>query len=865
MKTKATKYYLVVLLSIFSVLSLTAMGVEGAIYITTSDNLNNAYEPIPDYDMGSSRCVFNDDPVHPIEFDIELNGPLPTNNAYLSLFILDVDWPNEVDEIYFNGHLLGYAIGQNALNYSSFFVIPNISWVRQGKNTVKVLVDKHNVGHWCADVVSGQLIIDEGTGTGTAQIRTANLDRTTYNFGESGTVNLEIDTSLASQTVRIEIILKDPIGNNIAFDTNSAGKNWTIVSNNDEPYVWNFRMPATGMEGIWTVYIAVYDAATGLFQSFRSLSFQIGTTSPGPIVSSITPNSMRERVGTAVTISGSNFVVGSTRCQIGGIDLLSLLVIDSNTITANVPPQLPIGTHSLVCSTPYGVSTLYDVFTVYAVAPEINVEPPSHDYGELQVGQRGSKTFTISNTGSSEVAIYDIGVYAVISPQVQNNKVYHDAKAVINDRNELIYLNHRLDNRVSYNGNITQSTSTTAPTFDYQKVTDNCTGITLMSGQVCTFTIDFSPRSAGIKRGEVSIFYNHPSSPYFTVSLFGKGIQANSFAFVANSLEDTVSVVDFGNAREVTKINTGSKPMGVVTIPHLKKVYITNYLSHNVTVIDGNNNNIKTIPVGANPLGIAKNPFGTRVYVGNYGDNTICEIDTSTDTVTRYYDLRGYAYGITGIVVSLDGSILYAASYANSILISLNLSTEEIRFVTVGKGPYGVAIHHGVALYPTGSTIYTADYANNTVSIISVAGSHMVFEGHVNIGGRPVGLAVNSSGGAVYVTDYDYNGIKYFDTQTRSVISISVPNLIQPFGIALDGQSGSLLVTFRGSNKLYNASMATEINVGQSPTSFGNGFIGPIDIVLPSISNNYLRTFNNQLSTRPVHNYDGILMPPHEE
>ncbi len=860
MKTNTAKYYIVLLLSILSILSLTGIGVEGAIYITTSDNLNNAYEPIPDYDMGSSTCVFNTYSIHPIEFDIDLNGPLPTNNAYLSLFILDVDWPYEVDEIYFNGHLLGHAIGQNNLNYSSFFVIPNISWVRQGKNTIKVLVDKNNVGIWCADVVSGQLMIDEGTGYGTAQIRTANLDRTNYNFGESGSVSLEIDTTLASQTVRIEIILKDPIGNNIAFDTNSAGKNWTVVSNNDEPYVWNFSMPSSGQEGIWTVYIAVYDVSTGRFQSFRSLSFQIGTTNPAPIISSITPNSMRQGAMTSVTISGSNFVVGSTSCQIGGIDLLSLLVIDSNTITANVPTQLPLGTHSLVCSTPYGVNTFFEAFTVYTVAPEINVEPSSHDYGELPVGQSRSKTFTVSNTGSSEVTIYDIGVYAVISPQIQNNKKgRYDSQAVINDRNELLYLNHRLDSRVSYNGNITQSTSTTAPTVDYTKVSDNCTGITLMSGQDCTFTIDFLPRTAGIKRGEVSIFYNHPSSPYFNVSLFGKGIQANSFAFVTNSSEDTVSVVDFGNAREVTKINTGSKPMGVLTIPHLKKVYITNYLSHNVTVIDGNNNRIKTIPVGANPLGLAKNPLGTKVYVGNYGDNTICEIDAATDMVTRYYDLRGYAYGITGIVVSMDGSILYAASYANSILISLNLTTEEIRFVSVGRGPYAIALH------PTGSTIYTADYANNTVSIIGVAGSHMVFEGHVNIGGRPVGLAPNPSAGTVYVAVYDTNEIKYFDTQTLSVSSISVPNLIQPFGITIDGQSGTLLVTFRGSNKLYNASRAIEIDVGQSPTSFGNDFIGQIDIVLPSITTNNIRLFNNQISAQPVYNYNGILKPPHDE
>lgn len=858
MKRKLIKETLFLLLSIFSMLLISSTISESAIYITRSDNLNNAGEPIPDYDMGSYICVFNDDPIHPIEFNINLTGALPKNNAYLSLFILDVDWPYEVDEIYLNGHLLGYAIGQNNLNYSSFFVIPDISWIKEGNNTIKVLVDRNSSGSWCADVVSGQLIIDEGSGSGPAAIRTATLDRTTYNFGSNGTVNLEVDTTLTSQRVRIEMILKDPTGNNIDFDTNMAGKDWVISSNRDEPYSWQFKIPSTGKEGIWTIYIAIYDVSTGVFQSFKSLSFQIGQGNPPPTLTSITPNQGQLGQATSVTIKGFNFVANMTSCSLGGLPISNILVIDGNTITGNVSPQLPIATHNLICTTPYGSAELKNAFSVVFNEPQITVSPASHDYGEIKIGQSSSKVFTITNTGGKNVNIYDVGVYGVITPSANNNTTRDNP--ILNDRNELIYANHLVDSKVSYISTISQSASTTAPTREFIKTFDNCIGMTLLIGQSCNFTIEFSPKSGGIKKGEVSIFYNHSSRPYYAVSLNGSSPVVNTYAFVANSGEDTLSVVDFINGAEVTKINTGSKPMAVAVVSSLNKVYVSNYLSNTVTVISDNTANIKTIAVGANPLGLAVNPTGSKVYVANYGDNTICEIDTVTDMVTRYYDLRNYAYGVVGLVVSPDGGTLYATSYSNSIVIAINLNTEEKSFVITGKGPYGIALH------PNGSVLYTSNYADGSISVISVSGINMSYDGNIFIGRTPISLAPTSLGDKVYVSDYSSNSLKGFHTNSLIPFEISDPNIVRSFGVAIDDKTGNVVLTLRGVNKLYNASKALPVNVGNSPTSFGNNFLGFINIVSSplNVNGNQFRQ-NDVINLTPIYNYNNLLIPPHEE
>ena len=49
------------------------------------------------------------------------------------------------------------------------------------------------------------------------------------------------------------------------------------------------------------------------------------------------------------------------------------------------------------------------------------------------------------------------------------------------------------------------------------------------------------------------------------------------------------------------------------------KIYVGNYSSGNVTVIDGTNNSTATVAAGTNPQAIAVNPVTNKVNVANYG------------------------------------------------------------------------------------------------------------------------------------------------------------------------------------------------------------------------------------------------------
>ena len=315
-----------------------------------------------DGDLGS--CIFNTSGNHPIEFNIFIDEALPQSSAYLSLFVEDVDWPDEVNEVFLNGNSLGYITGEDELNYSTMFIIPDISWLRWGNNLIQIDVDQLNVGNWCARVNSGQIVTDYQGAQADASVRSLDSDTAVYSYSDLVTIDAEVDTIVASQTTRLELILRDPNGTIIDFDTNTAAHSWVITGSDDEPYQWQFNLPASGVDGFWAVTLTVYDEVSGLFQDTVTVTFAVPDgTLLEPSVSSITPDNGDEAQTTAVTIAGSNFDAGTT-CTVGGAALTSLVFVNNTTITAVVPVSLSPAAHDVVCTNSYGSGTLASGFTV---------------------------------------------------------------------------------------------------------------------------------------------------------------------------------------------------------------------------------------------------------------------------------------------------------------------------------------------------------------------------------------------------------------------------------------------------------------------------------------------------------------------
>ncbi len=341
---------------IVSVFLTGVLQLYAASYITTSDNENNAHTGTADGDMGAGDCVYNTDAIHPVEFNIDVTGALPQTSAYLAVFIEDVDWPDEVDEVFLNGHSLGYAVGENHLDDSTLFIIPDLTWVQSGNNLVEIYVDRNGTGNWCAKTVSGELVIDEGNGNGPATVTSLSTNATSYDYGDTISYTTELDTATGTQQhVRVEISLRDPNGNIVDFNTDTALKDKVLDGTTVDPYTATFTLPSGGTDGLWSIVTAVYDLNSLKLNHFKTVSFAVPQTAAlAPVINDVTPSQLHP--GDGVVISGNNFVPGNTVCAIGGTALNNLTIVNTTTVTGNLPSSVSTGNQTLSCTTPNGTA-----------------------------------------------------------------------------------------------------------------------------------------------------------------------------------------------------------------------------------------------------------------------------------------------------------------------------------------------------------------------------------------------------------------------------------------------------------------------------------------------------------------------------
>ncbi len=104
-----------------------------------------------------------------------------------------------------------------------------------------------------------------------------------------------------------------------------------------------------------------------------------------------------------------------------------------------------------------------------------------------------------------------------------------------------------------------------------------------------------------------------------------------SRAYIVNA-GGSLTVVDTQTRTVLGTITLGGSPEGIAIIPD-GHIYVSDRASH-VWVVDAATNLVvATIPVGSFPWGLASTRDGSRVYVANYFSNSVSIINTSSNTV----------------------------------------------------------------------------------------------------------------------------------------------------------------------------------------------------------------------------------------
>lgn len=164
--------------------------------------------------------------------------------------------------------------------------------------------------------------------------------------------------------------------------------------------------------------------------------------------------------------------------------------------------------------------------------------------------------------------------------------------------------------------------------------------------------------------------------------------------YVANVNDNSVSVIDLAQSKDVTRIAVGKAPVQVAFTPDGGRVYVSLRDENSVAVINtAQRKKVATIAVGRNPIQVFVTPDGRHVYVANQGtetvpDTTVSVIDVESNDVIATIET---GRGAHGVVASDDGKKAFIANIVDSTVSVIDTATQKvIKTIKVGEGPNGI-------------------------------------------------------------------------------------------------------------------------------------------------------------------------------
>jgi YVTN family beta-propeller protein len=236
----------------------------------------------------------------------------------------------------------------------------------------------------------------------------------------------------------------------------------------------------------------------------------------------------------------------------------------------------------------------------------------------------------------------------------------------------------------------------------------------------------------------------------------------------------------------------GVQPASVAVNPVTNRIYVANYASNDVTVLDAANNATATIPVGAGPRHVAVNPATNKIYVSNVRAGTVSVIDGATHAVAL-------------VSTGDSGPIAIDQARNRAYVIRGGLADEVSVIHGETNRSYAMAIYSyqpvALALNPYTGKLYVASYTTGDVRAVDVS-----FETEypattaVGVWSKPVAVAVNPVTNKIYVISEDERGpIGIIDGPTHTATFLNPPGHARgPRAIAVNTATNKIYAAFAG-------------------------------------------------------------------
>lgn len=299
----------------------------------------------------------------------------------------------------------------------------------------------------------------------------------------------------------------------------------------------------------------------------------------------------------------------------------------------------------------------------------------------------------------------------------------------------------------------------------------------------------------------------------------------------------------------------GNVPYALTYDPQNQMLYIANNPnggmindSNSVTVVDIVTYNVVNTIFGfaASPWDIAYSPFTNNVYVTDYASDMVSVVNTTTNMIAENITVAGHP---TGIIYDSSSHMMYAAIASSGTVVGINSSNQIFSNITVGGYPVGLVYDS------QNNNIYVANNANDSLDVISGSTLQQIaripgegnYQGGSPSAGLPYAIAYDPNNNLVYFTNNDSNRISVIDTSTNSIIqNVTVGQF--PSGITYDPSTKEILVTNWGSGSVSVIDDSTN-GVVANITKVG---LHPFGIAYDSYDDHVFVTDQSSINVYPV-------------
>ncbi len=250
--------------------------------------------------------------------------------------------------------------------------------------------------------------------------------------------------------------------------------------------------------------------------------------------------------------------------------------------------------------------------------------------------------------------------------------------------------------------------------------------------------------------------------------------------FVVNvgiNAPSSLSMYDAASGNKLITVTIdGMPPYSIVLSPDDTNLYAgdhgtgTNVTCYPVNINSNTIGNPITIPVGASPLAYSFYNNGKTLYVANYKSHSVSVIDTGTQKVVSTIDVvnnqpRAFAQ---------TGSKLFVACSGEDQVVVIDMdSNTVIQNIQAENRPFNLLFNQNKTL------LFVANFGANTVSVIDTVNMKKITD--LTVGNAPCGLEVTPSGRMLYVTNYCDRSINLVDLTPETIPAVvGTPIVLSP-------------------------------------------------------------------------------------